>query len=119
MAGTIEWIIYKNKEILFNDRSDLRNEAIIQNVNNAVELIKKSGKKDILYFVDNTNTIIVPEVKEVIKKAGEELAPYIKKTAVIGLSSAQKILINVLSRLTGMSIKIFDTLNEGKEWLIK
>lgn len=119
MAGTIKWITHRNKEILFNDRSNLRNEAIIENVNNAVDIIKKSGKKDILYLIDNTNTIITPDIKEVIKKAGKELNPYIKKSAVTGLSPAQRILINVLSRLTGMSIKIFNSLDECKEWLIR
>ena len=50
MSGKINWTNYKKKEILFNDRSGLRNEAIIENVNIAVELIKKSGKKEILFF---------------------------------------------------------------------
>lgn len=119
MAGTIEWINYQGHEILFNNRSNLRNQEIIQNVGNAVKMIKGSGKKDILYLIDNTNTIISPDVKDVIKKAGHELKPYLKKSAVIGPNAAQKILINILSKLTGMNIKIHDSLEEAKEWLIK
>ena len=119
MAGTLKWINYKGKEILFNDRNNLRNNDIIDNVNYAIDFISKLGKKDILYLIDNTNTIITPEVKEVIRKAGKELSPFIKKTAVIGPNAPQKILINLLSRTTGMSIRIFDSLDECKEWLIR
>lgn len=119
MSGSIKWITYQGKEILFNDRSNLRADDLINNVNNAVKLIKESGKKDILYLVDNSNTIISTEVKEVIKKAGNVLKPYLKQTAVIGPNAAQKILINILSKITGMNIKIFDTLENAKAWLAK
>ena len=119
MAAPFIWITFKNKAILFNDRSNLRDEAIIENINHAKEIITKSEKKDILYLIDNTDTIITPKVKDVIKKAGHELTPYIKKTAVIEPNLAQKILINVLSRMTGMPIKVFKSLDKGKEWLIQ
>jgi len=118
MAEKIQWINYQGKEILFNDRSGLRKTDLIDNVNNAVTLIKESGKNDILYLIDNSDTIITPDIKEVIKKGGQEVKPYLKKTAVIGPNPAQKILINILSKITGMNIKIFDTLNDGKNWLI-
>lgn len=119
MPGIIKWINHQNKEILFNDRSNLRGADIIENVDEAVELVKGSGKKDILYLIDNSNTIIVPHVKEHIKRAGKELAPYLKKTAVVGTNTAQKILINILSTATGMSIRVFDDIEAAKQWLLK
>ena len=119
MPGKIQWISHKGQEILMNDRSNLRDQDIIENVSQSVSLIKESGKKDILYLVDNSNTIIVPHVKEHIKKKGREASPYIKKTAVIGTNNAQKILLNVLSNLTGMNIRVFDDEESAKEWLIK
>ena len=72
MPGKIQWITHSGKEILLNDRSNLRDNDIIENSNEAVAIIKGSGKKDILYLVDNSNTIIVPKVKEHIKKAGKD-----------------------------------------------
>jgi len=119
MPGKIQWINHSGKEILQNDRSNLRNDDIIENVKQAVELIKGSGKKEILYLVDNSNTIIVPHVKEYIKKAGKELKPYIKKTAVIGANNAQKILLNILSTITGMNIRAFEEIESAKDWLTK
>ncbi len=119
MPGKIQWISYKENEILLNDRSNLRDNDIIENSNQAVNLIKGSGKKDILYLVDNSNTIMVPHVKDHIKKGGKEISPYIKKLAVLGTNNAQKILLNVLSTITGMNIHVFDEMESAKNWLIK
>lgn len=119
MPGKIEWINYKSKEILFNNRSGLRTDDIINNSKEAVDFIKSSGKKDILYLVDNSNTIIIPEVKEHIKKSAKEIDPYVKKTAVFGPNKAQKIMLNVYSAVTGMSIHVFDDMESAKDWLIK
>lgn len=119
MPGKMQWINQQSKEILFNDRSNLRGDDIIENVQEAVKLVKGSGKKDMLYLVDNSNTIIIPQVKEQIKKDGKELAPYLIKTAVIRINTAQKILLNILSMATGMSIWVFDDIVASKQWLVK
>jgi len=119
MPGKIQWINHLGKEILFNDRSNLDEDDIIKNSDEAVDTIKACGKKDILYLVDNSNTIMVPRVKDHIKKGGKEISPYIKKLAVLGTNNAQKILLNVLSTLTGMNIHVFDDMESAKSWLIK
>lgn len=119
MPGIIEWINHDGKEILLNDRSNLGENDIIANSDQAVNLIKGSGKKDILYLVDNSNTIMVPRVKDHIKKGGKEISPYIKKIAVLGTNNAQKILLNVLSNITGMNIHVFDDMESAKKWLVK
>lgn len=118
MFGKIEWTNYQGKEILFNNRSGLRDEAIKKNVNNAVEIIMKSPKKDILYLIDNSNTIIVPEIKKYIEQAAKTINPKVKKTAVLGASRAQQILLNIYSTVTGMKIKLFDNDSDAKKWLV-
>ena len=62
---------------------------------------------------------MVPRVKDHIKKGGKEISPYIKKIAVLGTNNAQKILLNVLSSLTGMNIRVFDDIESAKDWLVK
>lgn len=119
MAGKIEWIKYNGKEILFNDRSKLKSDEIVANVNFIVDFIKNSGKKDILYLIDNRGNIITPEVKELIKSAGKELSPYLKKSAVVGANNAQKILLGILSKFAKIDIMIFDDTEKAKEWLVK
>jgi hypothetical protein len=119
MPGKFKWIEFKGKEILFNDRSNLSPEDIIKNVNEAKELITKSGKRKILYLVDNSNNNVIPKVKDHIKKVGKELDPYLLKSAVIGTTPAQKVLINILNNITKMSVKVFDNLENAKEWLVE
>ena len=79
----------------------------------------ESGKKDILYLIDNSNTIIVPEIKEYISKAAKTINNVVKKTAVLGASKAQQIMLNLYSTATGMNIKLFDDEETAKKWLIK
>ena len=119
MPGKIKWIQFQGREMLFNDRSNLSPDDIIANVDEASELIKKSGKKDILYLIDNSNNNVIPKVKDHIKKAGKELDPYLSKSAVVGASQAQKVLINILNSLTKMSVKVFDDLESAKKWLVE
>lgn len=119
MPGKIQWINHQSKEILFNDRNSLRNNDIIENSKEAVAFIKSCGKKDILYLVDNSDTIIVPEVRDFIKKSAKQIDPYVKKTAVISTNNAQRIMLNVYSAMTGMSIHVFDDSESAKNWLIK
>lgn len=119
MPGNIEWIKYKGKEILFNNRSNLLPDDIIKNVDEAKELIMKSGRRKILYLVDNSDNNIIPKVKDHIKKVGKELDPYLAKSAVVGASRAQRVLLNVLNSITKMSVKAFDDLESAKKWLIE
>lgn len=119
MPGKISWIQFQGREILFNDRSNLSPDDIIANVDEAVVLIKKSGEKGILYLIDNSNNSVIPKVKDHIKKAGKELDPYLSKSAVVGASKAQKVLINILNSLTKMSVKVFDDLESAKKWLVE
>ena len=115
----IEWINFKGKEILFNDRNGFNSEEIIASVDAAYELIINSNKKDILYLVDSSNNFIIPDVKDHIKKTGKKLNPYLKKSAVVGITGSQKILINILSSFARLNIKIFNDIDSAKEWLVK
>lgn len=97
----------------------MRNKEIIKNVDAAVELIISSPKKDILYLIDNSDTIIVQEIKKCIEKAAITINPKVKKTAVLGASRAQQVLLNIYSTATDMNMKMFDSPESAKKWLIK
>lgn len=119
MSGTVKWIIHADKEILLNDRSGLSETEIIENSDRVVNLIKSSGKRDILYLVDNSDTIIVPRVKEHIKKGAREVNSFIRKVAVVGASYPQRVLLNTLSIAIGMNIRVFEDMDSARDWLVK
>lgn len=119
MYGKIEWIVYEGKKILFNDRSSLRGDEIKENVKTAVDLIMSLQQIDVLYLIDNSNTIITPELKEYISKAAKTIDPKVKKTAVLGASKAQQIMLNIYSATTGMNIKLFDDKEAALKYLVK
>lgn len=45
--------------------------------------------------------------------------PYVLCSAIVGLSGLLKVMFGTLVRLTGRNIKIFSTLEEAKDWLVK
>lgn len=117
MQPNIKWITHNGKEILYNNRQGYNEDEIIESVMAARDIIMNSGKKDILYLVNSTDNYIVKKVKDTIKQVGKELDPYIKKTAVIGLTVPQQLLINLFNSITSLNIKVFSSLHEAKEWL--
>lgn len=115
----IKWIEHKGKQILFNNRKNFTEEEIMASVEAVVDLIRSSGKTEILYLLDITNNFVVSTVKDRMKQASKEIEPYIKKIAVIGVVGAQKILVNILNKMIKYRINIFDTHDEAKDWLVK
>lgn len=119
MPGKIEWIEFKGKDILYDDRSNLSPDEIINNANELAEVIRKSGKKNILLMVNITNTNLIPKVRDHLKRIGKQLDPFVAKGAVFGVTKTQKVLINLFNSITRMSVKVFNDPESAKEWLVE
>ena len=59
------------------------------------------------------------KIFEYISKAAKTIDPKVKKTAVLGASTAQRIMLNIYSSTTGMNIKLFDDKEAALKYLIK
>jgi len=53
-----------------------------------------------------------------LKKNAIHAKPYAKKTAVIGVTKAQEIILTVVNMFSGLGIKPFNDIGEAKDWLI-
>ncbi len=115
----MKWIIYKGKEILIDDYSNLSPEHFAPLVKNIVELTLKSGKKNILLIVDVTNSYTNKDAVNAFVEAGKVSRPLLQKTAVVGIIGLKKILLNFINKLSGVSTKTVSTIEEAKEWLVE
>ncbi|MCX2742435.1 hypothetical protein OO013_01085 [Mangrovivirga sp. M17] len=113
-----EIIDYKGRKIVFTDISGARPEDAIPAFERTTVLVPTLGEKGALSLVDakdaRFNTDLISKIKEVVKKNN----PYVKATAVCGLSSLTSLMVNSIITFTGRKMKLFDTIEEGKEWLI-
>jgi len=116
------YVMYKGKELLLIDYSNMDAQTCIDQINYNNASLKAegdAGKRDTLQLVDVTGTFGTPEVIDALKAAAKLMQPYTKKTAVIGVVGIKKVLINAVNMFSGLGARTFDTPEEGKEWLIK
>lgn len=115
----IRWIEYKSKKILHLDYRGAKNEhEMIELLEKGNEYIKNSGRK-ILVLVDYAHTYATQTYMDKLKENGKQNAPFIEKTAVLGVEGIKKILMNTYVLFTGeKNIKLFENEDKAKEWLV-
>jgi hypothetical protein len=122
MTKGAQFIEYKGKHIYYVDYSNIKtNEefmAVIKQTNGFREKVKSEGKKDLLMLVDVSGSFVYGDVLTEIKKAGKITKEMTLKEAVVGISGGKKILLKIVQSFTNMNLKVFDTIDEAKDWLV-
>jgi len=117
----IRWIEHKEKQILYIDYSNFLNtDETIKTILEVNDFIKRLGKYELLLLVDvrksNADEKIIVEA---LKNSALIIKPYIKKAAVVGVTTMQQIILTVVNVFSGLGIKPIDTIDEAKDWIIK
>jgi hypothetical protein len=122
MAKGAKIIEYKGKDIYYVDYSDIKtNEeflTVIKQTNSFREKMKSEGKRNLLMLVDISGSFVYGDVLEEIKKAGKHTKELVRKEAVVGITGGKKILLSIVQSFTRMNLKVFDSVDEAKDWLI-
>jgi hypothetical protein len=122
MAKGASFVEYGGKQIYYVDYSNIKTNdeflAIIKQTNAFREKVKAEGKRNLLMLVDITGSFVYGEVLEEIKKAGKFTKELTAKEAVVGITGGKKILLKIVQTLTNMNLKVFNTVNEAKDWLV-
>jgi len=56
---------------------------------------------------------------DALKRNATIAKPYSKKTAVIGVTKTQEIILTVVNMFSGLGVKPFNDIKEAKDWLIE
>jgi len=114
------WIEHNGKEILYVDYSGLYDEELTNATFEVNDFLKKLEKHEILILVDVRNSYATEKLTvDVLKKNATIAKPYAKKTAVVGITKAQDVILTVVNMFSGFRIKPFNTVKEAKDWLIE
>jgi len=113
-----KWVEYKGAEILLNDYSNLTGENFIETLQVLTEHFLKQEKKDILLLLDVRNSYSNKEIIEALNKASKRIKPFVKKSAVIGVTGVKKILLNVINKVSSLGANPFSSEEDAKEWLV-
>ena len=120
ITNRIILIEHKEKPILYLDYSNfLTSDETIKTILEVNDYIKKLGDNEILLLVDVRNSNVNEKiVVDALKQNAIIAKPYVKKAAVVGVTSRQEIILTVVNMFSNLGIKPFDTIDEAKDWLI-
>ncbi|MBL6448694.1 hypothetical protein JMN32_20445 [Fulvivirga sp. 29W222] len=112
-------IKYKELDIVYTDISNASPEEAIAVFDENQIIISKMPHKSVYALVHakdaRFNSGLIQKIKETVKKNN----PYSKATAVSGLNSLSRLMVNSIIAFTGRQMKLVESPEEGKEWLYK
>jgi hypothetical protein len=122
MTKGAQFIEYKGASIYYVDYSNIKTNdefmSVLKQSNSFREKVKLEGKKDLLMLVDISGSFVYGDVLTEIKKAGKITKEITLKEAVVGISGGKKILLRIVQSFTNMNLKVFDSIDEAKDWLV-
>jgi hypothetical protein len=113
-------INHKGINIYYMDFSDIKSiNEISEIIDSSIAYIRKQPVSSVIGLTNLTNMAFSNEIKNsfVTFLAGNK--PYMKKSAVFGMSGLARIVFNGLMRITGRDVRSFEKMEEAKEFLVK
>ncbi len=114
----ISWLEVSGKKILYVDYRGISGaEASLRQLREAIEIEKKSSG-NLLMLQNYEGTFANEEFVAEIKKLGPQVADKLAKNAVVGITGIKKLFLSAYSRLSGETLRTFDTEEQAKAWLV-
>ena len=117
MAG-VSKIQYKGNEIIYISFLGMDDKQTIQTLIHAEDLIMLH-KNEVLILANATGLFGTHHFLKRANESGKRIKRYIKKSSIIGLTGAKKILLMGYVTLTGIDFKAFNTKEEALDYLVK
>jgi hypothetical protein len=119
MAGTFE-LEYKGKKILCLDLCGIQvkdKEEFKMHVGNAKKAIAQHPPKSLLLLMNVANTAFDTEIAAVVADYATHNTPYVKASAIVGISGVQKMILTMIKSVTGRDFYLANTMQEAQDWL--
>lgn len=115
----VGFIEYKGRQILYVDlRKENTQEKALRALDEMVQAFKDTDEK-LLVLSNIEGAFVGPEVIEKTKQRAKEIFnPQSKKRAMVGVKGLKKIIINGYMSIMGGKLRVFDTEEQAKEYLI-
>jgi hypothetical protein len=121
MAGVYE-LNYKGKNIFCLDVAGLKlkdRPEFQKHIEHAEEQIQKHPLKSLLIITNVRDTGFDTQVAAIMGEYADHNTPYVKASALVGVSGVQKVVVAAIKAIIGRDFYIADTMEEAQEWLIQ
>ena len=117
----VRFITYRGRRILFMDYSELQDpEEILRLIENVKEIVAQQPENSVLGLVYVRGANITNTVKEAMKHGSLQNKPYVRATAVVGMSPVQRLVYEAVRLFSKReNFCAFDDLAPAKEWLVE
>ncbi|WKK80979.2 hypothetical protein [Marivirga arenosa] len=110
-------IDYKDVKIVYTDIENCDGADAIPAFDSVQKLVAQFPEKSVLSCVNATNARFNKDLLSKIKETVKKNNPKVKVTVVCGLSKLSTLILNSIITATGRKMKLFDSVEDGKEWL--
>jgi hypothetical protein len=116
----VKWIEHKGKLILYEDFSGLQaQEDIYEVTDTSTALICKQPEASVLLLTNVTGARYNPSIVNRLKENSKLTTPYMRAYVIVGIKGLALVILESFKAFTGLDVKLCNTLEEGKEWLVR
>ena len=116
-----QWIEHKGKKIFYQDFSKhfYNTAAVKTELVEVQKVVLAEPNNSVLVLSDMRDTNVGSDLLPVMNAASTATKNHVRKTAVLGVAGVKRKLADLLTALTGQSLKYFDDIEAAKKWLVE
>ena len=112
------FIEHRGKRILLLDYAGMRDpQEAIREVRHSMEVVAQQPKSSLLVLTQVRDARYNAAVLQQMKELAAHNAPYVKASAIVGMSGLHRIAYQAVILFSKRNIRVFDTDEEALEWL--
>jgi hypothetical protein len=117
-ADRAKTIVYRGKKIFKIDFANCQIADVRLVMEAARKVVHVQPPKSILVFVDLTNTEVTAEVIQEMNLFASDNAPYVKASAVVGITGSRQLILDAVNKSTQRNIQSFPNPLAAQNWLV-
>lgn len=110
---------YQGKRLVVVDGTDASADEYADILHQGAAAIAREPEGSVLLATVVTRTRYGAGTAERLKAYSKAIRPYVKASAVVGLSPLQRVIFNTIRPFLHASVHDFPTLAEAREWLVR
>ena len=118
MKERLKKVVYKQREVLIIDYSDLKEAGMIEIMQSAKELILDENKIVLILSIFNHNNYASPRFMRQVEKQVRDIEHLIGKNAITGISDVQQWIVKGINLWHKNQLHPFDSVDKALDFLV-
>jgi hypothetical protein len=114
------WKTHGGHRYLYSDYSGLGTDVdtLAREVAIAKQITLREPDASVLKLVNVADSVGTPEGVEILRQSTADTKAKIRRVAVLGVTGLKQLMAQGIARMTGQTIRYFDTEREALDWLV-